>query len=303
MDILPQILMNGIVAGSIMALIAMGLSLIYGVLKFMNFAHGEMAMLGAFFYYFFFIALEWPILPSLIGTMALCGIAGIVFNKLIFEPLRMESPWTLLITSIGVSIFIKSLVLLIATGKSRNYAREGFDITTYELFNGEILITNIQILILIITTLTLIGMAVFLKYSKLGKAIRAVSDNMQVASLLGINVKSTINKIFIISTILAGMAGVLIGYEQNLSPNMGLWLSILAFAAVIVGGLGNIWGAVAGAMIMGILQNILVGIEIFGFSIPTSYKIAIAFTVMIIILIFKPRGLFGISLEEEAGRK
>ncbi len=302
MDIFLQILTNGIIQGSVIALIALGLSLIYGVLKFMNFAHGEMAMLGAFFYYVFFINLSWPIIPSFIAALALCGLAGILFDKLIFQPLKNESPWTLLITSIGVAIFLKSLVLLIATGKSKNYAREGFETTSYHLLNDQIIITDYQIAILLSTIIILISLALFLKYSKTGKAIRAVSDSASVAAILGINVRKTIRNIFIISTVIAGIAGILIGYEQNLSPYMGLWLSILAFSAVILGGLGNIWGAVAGAMILGILQNLIVGLTWWGYSIPTSYKSAIAFGIMILVLLIRPSGLFG-SNQTESSRK
>lgn len=303
MDIFLQVLTNGIIAGSVMALIALGLSLIYGVLKFMNFAHGEMAMLGAFFYYYFYIVLVWPIIPSLTLSVILCGFVGYLFNKAVFEKLKQESMWTLLITSIGVSIFTKSTMLLIATGKGRNYAREDFESVTYNFFDGKILITNYQLVILAATILILIGLTLFLKYTKTGKAIRAVSDNMEVAAILGINVKKIVNIIFIISTCLAGFAGILIGYEQNLSPNMGLVLSIIAFSAVIVGGLGSIKGAVLGAFIIGILQNVLVGINFGNFSIPTSFKSAIAFGVLIIVLLIRPRGLFGQTAEEDTTKK
>src|SRR3989338_1478627 len=108
MDLLPQILINGIIAGALYGLIALGLSMIYGVLGFMNFAHGELAMLGAFFYYYFFIALGWPLIPSLLVTILGCALAGYLFDKLVFERLRQENPWTLLITSIGVSLFIQA---------------------------------------------------------------------------------------------------------------------------------------------------------------------------------------------------
>jgi branched-subunit amino acid ABC-type transport system permease component len=297
MDILPQLIVNGIIAGSVIALIAMGLSLIYGVLQFMNFAHGEMAMLGAFFYYFLYIHTGWPVLPSLVGAIVICIALGLLFNKIIFEPLRQESPWTLLITSIGVSIFIKSTMTFFATGKSRGY---DYDATVYQWFNDSVRITDYQLWIIGATALTMVGMAAFLKYSKTGKSIRAVSDNAQIAAILGVDVKRTVTTIFAISTGLAAMAGILIGYEQNLTPNMGLWLSIMAFSAVIVGGLGNVWGAVLGAMIIGILQEVLVGIDLGPFSIPSSYKTAIAFSLVILMLLIRPRGLFGINTEEEA---
>jgi branched-subunit amino acid ABC-type transport system permease component len=303
MDILPQILVNGIIAGSVIALIALGLNLIYGVLKFMNFAHGDMAMVGAFFYYYFFSVLEWPILPSLLVTVLLSGVVGLLFNKLVFQHLRQESQWTLLITSIGVGLLLRSIVLMINGGFSRNYARGGYETEVYSLWDDAIRITDYQIVLLVCTLGVLIGMALFLKYSKTGKAIRAVSDNMQMASILGIPVKRTITTIFILSGCLAGFAGVLIGYEQNLSPTMGLVLSISAFSAVVVGGLGKVSGAVLGAMILGILQNVIVGMNWWGVSIPTSYKSAIAFSLLILMLTFRPRGLLGTSLEEEAGRK
>lgn len=303
MSLLPQILVNGILAGAVYGLIALGLSLIYGVMKFMNFAHGEMAMLGAFLYYYFFIALGWPILPSLLATLALCGLAGFLFDKLVFERLRQESQWTLLVTSIGVAFVIKALVLLVAGGASRNYIKPGHETTIYSWWDDRILITDYQIVILFSTALIVIGLALFLRYSTVGKTIRAVSDNMQAAAILGINVKKTIVTIFVLSTMLAGLAGVLIGYEQNLSPTMGLVISIMAFASVIVGGLGNVWGAVLGGFLMGLIQNLAVGVDWFGISISTSYKSAIAFIVLIIMLLVRPRGLFGISLEEEANRK
>jgi branched-chain amino acid transport system permease protein len=300
MDILPQILINGIVAGALYGLIALGLSLIYGVLGFMNFAHGEMAMLGAFIYYYFFIFLGWPILPSVIATVIGCGIAGLVFDKLIFERLRQENPWTLLVTSIGVSLFVKASMLLIATGKSRSYFREGYETQIYKFLDGRMVITNYQVFIILSTILILLGLALFLKYTKTGKAIRAVSDNPQAASILGINVKKTITQIFIISTAIAGFAGILIGYEQNLTPNMGFVLSIFAFAAVIVGGLGSIWGAVLGGFLIGLIQDLVVGLPWFGIEIPTSYKSAVAFVVLILMLLIRPGGLFGASAEEAA---
>lgn len=303
MDILPQILINGLLSGSVIALIAMGLSLIYGVLRFMNFAHGEIAMLGAFFYYLFFVNWGWPIFPSAVAAVVLCGLVGVLFNKTVFERLRNESEWTLLITSVGVSLLLRAVVLLIATGKSRNYAREGYETVSYNFFDGKILITDYQLFTVAATFTILIGLAIFLKHSRTGKAMRAVSDNMQVASILGIPVKKTITQIFILSTALAGFAGILIAYDQNLSPNMGLTLSIYAFAAVIVGGLGNVWGAALGAMILGVLQNLIIGVNWWGVSVPTSYKSAIAFSILILMLILRPRGLFGIRLEEEAGRK
>lgn len=299
MDLLPQILVNGLIAGALYGLIALGLSLIYGVLRFMNFAHGEMAMLGAFLYYFFFIRLEWSPIPGLLATLIGCALAGWLFDKLVFERLRQENPWTLLITSIGVSLFMQAAMLMIATGRSRSYLRDGYETVVYRWLDGRLVITQTQIILILSTVAILIGLTLFLKHSRAGKAIRAVSDNMEAAAILGIDVKKTITLIFVTSTIIAGFAGVLAGYEQNLTPTMGFNISIFAFSAVIVGGLGSVRGAVLGGFLLGMIQNLVVGLPWFGINVPTSYKSAVAFALLVIMLLLRPQGLFGPKLEEE----
>ena len=300
MNILPQILLNGFLAGSVMALAALGLSLIYGTFKFMNFAHGEMTMLGAMTYYFFFVYIGWDIVPSILMVIIVSSIIGTIFNKIIFEPMRRENAWTLMVTSVGVAFFIKGLITLIGGTDGRNYNREGYESTVYKFLDGALIITDYQIIMVIVMLFALVGIWLFLKYSKLGKSIRAVSDNEQLAAILGINTKKVLNKIFIISVSLAGLSGVLIGYEQNVSPNMGMPISIFAFVAVILGGLGHVWGAVLGAITIGVLQNLVVGLDWWGYSIPTVYKGAVAFFVLILLLIFRPHGLFGSKLKEES---
>lgn len=303
MDILPQILVNGVIAGCVMALVALGLSLIFGVLTFMNFAHGEMAMVGAILYYFFFIEFAWPIIPSTIVSVALVGVLAVLYNKGLFEPLRKQNPWTLMVISVGVSLFTKASVTLFAGEQAKSYSREGYETDIYNLFDGAAVITDYQVFIIIATVVILVGLATFLKYSKTGKAIRAVSDNMDLSEVVGIDSKRIITIIFVISSCIAAFAGILIGYEQNVTPHMGLFISVYAFVAVVLGGLGSIWGAVFGAMILGVLQNLIVGLDWFGYSIPTSYKSSVAFGLLIILLVFRPRGLFGPSLEEHMARK
>ena len=267
----------------------------------MNFAHGEMAMLGAYFYYLFYITLTWPVLPSILAALASCVVCGLLINKIIFSPMKRESQWTLLILSVGVGMFIKSAVQLIAGSFTLNFVRETYTPKVYEFAN--VTITQNQILVLMSTVSILLSLHFLLTKTRLGKAIRAVSDNMQLASVVGIGVNRTISWIFVISSSIAGFAGILIGYEQSLSPNMGQMLSVYAFAAVIVGGLGSVWGAVLGGLLVGILQDLLVGIDFGIFSIPTSYKSAIAFGLVMVFLILRPRGLFGISLEEDKTSK
>lgn len=303
MNILPQILVNGLIAGSLFALVALGLNLIYGNMKFMNFAHGEMAMLGGYFYYFGFIFLGWAPFPSILLSILLCAGLGWLFNRLIFSPMKNESQWTLLILSVGVSILIKSVVLLFTGGKTLNYSTGIYESHVYHFFHGSVTITQNQIFILLATGTILLLLHLLLHYSKWGKAIRAVSDNRPLASVLGIPVNRTIDSIFILSSAIAGFAGILIAYEQSLSPTMGQMLSVYAFAAVIMGGLGSVWGAVLGGFSIGIFADLFVGLDFGSFSIPTSYKSAVAFSIMILFLLFRPRGLLGMSLEEDRTSK
>lgn len=303
MNILPQLIANGLIAGSTIALIAVGLSLIYGVLKFMNFAHGEIAMLGAYFYYFFYITLGWEMVTSGILTILLCAFTGWVFNRFIFWPLRKESQWTLLIISVGVGMLIKNTIQMVSSGVTRTYFKEGVSNTVYHLWGDAVIITNNQIFIVISAFVLMFALFFFLKKSKLGKSIRALSDNLSLAEVVGIKVRSSTDWIFIISSAIAGFAGILIAYEESLTPNMGQHLSIYAFVAVILGGLGSIPGALVGGLLIGLIQDLATGISIGGMSIPSSYKSLIAFSVLIFFLLFRPRGLFGISLEEDKSQK
>ena len=303
MDILPQLLTNGIITGSSVALIAVGLSLIYGVLKFMNFAHGEFAMLGAYFYYYFFIVLSWSPVPSALLAIGLCATLGLLFNRLAFWPLRKESQWTLLIMSVGVGMFMKNSVQLLGTGETRSYFREGYENTVYQLFGGNVIITSNQLFILLLSLFSVLGLFFLLKKTKLGKSIRALSDDQSLAAVVGINTRRTVDAIFLISSGLAAFAGILITYENSLTVNMGQNLSILAFAAVVLGGLGSVPGALLGSFLLGILQELLTGITIAGYGIPSGYKSLISFSLLILFLLFRPRGLLGISLEEDKSQK
>ncbi len=303
MDILPQLLMNGLITGSSIALIAVGLSLIYGVLKFMNFSHGEFAMLGAYFYYYCFIVLKWTPLPSALVATVLCATLGWLMNRAIFWPMRRESQWTLLIISVGVGMLIKNSVQLVSTGETRSYFREGYESTVYHFWNDRLIVTQNQLFMFALSLLSVAALFLLLKKTKLGKAIRALSDDQNLAAVVGVSTRRTIDWIFIISSGLAGFAGILIAYENSITVNMGQNLSVIAFAAVIMGGLGSIPGALVGSYILGLLQDLLTGITIAGYGIPSSYKSLVTFSILILFLLFRPRGLLGISLEEDKSQK
>ncbi|MBI4994049.1 branched-chain amino acid ABC transporter permease [Candidatus Peregrinibacteria bacterium] len=287
---LAKFALNGLIAGSLYAVLALGLALIYGVLRFVNLAHGEIALTGAFSFYTFYIVLGWPIIPSAIAAMALLFVVVILIEKLVFLPVRDAPSFIPLIISIGLGILLRNLMILIYQPYARTLSS---NIKSFTLGSDIIRITDIQIIILISSIILMLGLWMFLKYTKIGRCIRATSDNKEIAAILGINVNKTITIIFLISAFLAGSAGILATFDQNLHPNLGSFFTIKSFAAVILGGIGSIPGAVLGGYLIGFAENILIAIPFNGWYIPSSYKDAIAFLVLILILYIKPTGFFG----------
>lgn len=297
MDILPQIIVISLISASIYMLIAAGLTLTFGALEFINFAHGDTAMLGGYAFFTLYITLGLPLLLSLALSALLIGILGILIERFTFRPVRDKQDFIPLILSIGISIIIQSLVLMLYGGGSKSYSNGELP-TIYSYLDGKVTITLTQIMI-IVTSITLVTILHFwLKKSKTGKAIRAVSDNKEIAAIMGIDVNKTIVIIFSISSALAAVAGTLIAFDQNLNPRMGLMLSIKAFAAIVLGGVGKFHGAILGAIIIAFSENLIVGLT----DISTSYKETIVFTIFIAILLIKPYGLFGGSKQEVESR-
>ncbi len=283
--VLEQLILNGIIAGGIYALIAIGFTLTYGLLRFLNMAHGSLYVLGAYLAYFAF-SLGFPIVAAFIIAVIGTAIAGVLLNKTVFKPLRdrKSSTLILLIASLGVFIFIENLILAIFGAEVRTI-RTG-PITQGMDFFGAI-ITQTQVVILLVAIVTLFLVEIFLQKTKTGKAMRATADNKDVAQVIGIDVEKITTYTFALGSALAASAGVLIAVEQNLEPTMGLSAIIKGFTASVVGGLGSVRGAVAGAFLLGLVENI--GI----WFLPSGYKDAIAFVVLVAFLLFRPQGLFG----------
>ncbi len=290
MGLVAQLIANGIIAGSIYGLVALGYTMVYGILKFINFAHGEVFMIGAYIGWVLFTFLGLPLWLSFIISMAGTALIGIFIEKIAYKPLRNASRLAPLITAIALSIFLQSLALLIFGSDIKTF-RTGEIVPGHQIFGA--VITNTQFLIIAVAVGLMVVLHLYIKYSKLGKAMRATSDNLQVAKLIGINTDKVITIVFAIGSALAAAAGVLIGIEQNLEPTMGVAIGIKAFTATVVGGIGNIYGAVIGAFMIGLIENL--GIMF----IPSGYKDAIAFFILIIFLIFKPQGLFGEKRETD----
>lgn len=292
MAIFNQLLINGIIAGAIYALVASGFSLIYSTNRFIHFAHGVVVAFSAYMLYLFFsllgIDFGFAVLLSLIFTIFL----GYGFNSLIYRNFRKRkaSNSVLLIASFGLLILMESLILLFfgADVKTIGFIRVAKGIE----FLGAI-ITPLQIFIVICSVLLFIGLFLFMKKTKIGKAMRAVSDNKDVAETVGINSEKIYSWSFVIGSFIAGIAGILIGLEQNLQPIMGTNLIIKGFTAAIIGGIGHVHGAILGALLLGLAEN-------FGiWYLPSGYKDAIAFILLFIFLLFKPTGILGIKKEGE----
>lgn len=293
LDILPQILVNGLIAGALYSLIALGLSLTYGILQFINFAHADLAIVGAYMFFFGEKAMKWPLTINFLFAIIVVGILGIVIEHLTFKPIRRAPAVAPMLASIGVQITLQSLILIFFGS-----AIESFDhsiVKSYSFFGDKIAITNTQIFAILSSLILMLLLFAYLKFTQTGKAIRAVADNLEVSSILGIRPNRIIKIIVFIGSILAGFAGIFIGYDYNLHPTMGIPLIIKAFAAVIIGGLGNIPGAIIGGFTIGILENLAIGLT----PLPASYKDAIAFILLILILFLRPQGILGQATESK----
>jgi len=293
MSIVAQLIVNGLIAGAIYALIATGFSLIYNIKKLFHIAHGAVYTVSAFIGYTFVVLLDLNLVASVALTLIIAAILGILTDKIVYRPLRSQkhNEMPLLLASFGVFILLESLVLLFFGADVKTF---GFPITQgYDIFGA--IITKIQIIILAVAIASFILLQLFLKRTRLGKALRSVSDNKEIASTLGINVEKTTMVTFAIGSVLAGVAGILIGIEQNLEPSMGFIAILKGFTAAIIGGLGNVSASVLGGFLLGIVENL--GI----WYLPSGYKDAIAFIILIIFLIFRPRGLLGVKTREESG--
>ena len=284
MDFLLQSILNGILAGCIYALFAMGLTLIYGVLNFVNFAHGELIMWGAYFLYLF---MEKPIgLPftlALPPALFLTILLGMGIDQFVFKPLRPANRLTLLIAALGLSFFLRNGAQFFWGAEIRTY---GFEIKRGMRFLG-VSITFNQIAIILTSILCILFLYLLFHRSRMGKSMRAVSDNLELARVVGIDTKRTIRIAWIIAALLAGVGGILLALDTNLQPGMGLINLVKAFAATLLGGVGNLWGAFWGGILIGLAENL--GVLV----ISPGYKDAIAFGIMVLMLLIRPATLLG----------
>jgi branched-chain amino acid transport system permease protein len=301
-----QQLINGLSLGSIYALIALGYTMVYGVLRFINFAHGDVFMVGA---YTGFYAARWmngrfhtsPSIPFALAvlmiSMVVCAIVGIVIERLAYAPLRNRARLTVLITAIGVSLFLEYGGQQFFGAGPENFPQlmPNYAVLSTPSFT----IMSNQLIVLGVTIALLIGLTFVVLKTKLGTAMRALSFNPTAASLMGINNNVVISFTFGLGSALAAAAGILwaVNYP-SINPLMGLLPGVKAFVAAVLGGIGNIPGAALGGLILGVTETLVVGYSA-KLHIPPSYRDAVAFVVLIVILLFKPSGLLGKSGSEK----
>ena len=287
-------LINGISLGSVYAIIALGYTMVYGIAKMLNFAHGDVIMVGA---YVCFCAMSYLNLPPLVGVvmaMIVCTVLGMIIEKLAYKPLRQATSLAVLITAIGVSYFLQNMALLIWKSDPKVFTSVVDGLPTLKLFDGQLTISPVTIVTVLANIVIMIALTLFTSKSKKGKAMRAVSEDKGAAQLMGINVNSTISLTFAIGSGLAAIAGVLLcSAYPTLMPTTGSMPGIKAFTAAVLGGIGSIPGAMLGGVLLGV-------IEIFGKAyISTQLSDAIVFAVLIIVLLIKPTGLLGKKISEK----
>ena len=286
-----QQLINGLSLGSIYALLALGYTMVYGIIKLINFAHGEVYMLGAFIGYYVINTFQFGLFGTLLTSMVLGAIIGMLIEFFAYRPLRKSTRIAALITAIGVSFLIQSVTIYFIGADTRPFPQI-IDNTTYTL--GELSISKIELLIIFISIVLMLVLQFIVKKTKMGRGMRAVSVDPAAAQLMGINVNHTISFTFAIGSALAAAGGVLIGlYYNSIDPMMGVAPGLKAFIAAVFGGIGIIPGAALGGFMIGIIETL---VSALGF---TAYRDAVVYGILIIILLVKPTGLLGKNTKEK----
>ena len=288
-----QHLINGISLGSIYALIALGYTMVYGILQLINFAHSDVYMMGAFVAYY---SAKWlginespgisTLIILLIAAMVGCSVLGFSIERLAYRPLRKAPKLNILITAIGVSLFLEYSGQILFGADPKVFPNVIQDSVIVD-FAG-IQLKSLDVAVLGVTVCVMLFLNFLIYRTKVGKAMRAVSTNMNVASLMGVNTDRIISFTFIVGSSLAGVGSVLVGMKYpKIEPLMGMMIGLKAFVAAVLGGIGSIGGAVLGGLIMGLSEEMVVG------YFSSTYRDALAFGILIVILIFKPAGLLG----------
>jgi len=307
LDIFAQQLINGLIVGSIYALIALGYTMVYGILGLINFAHGEVVMIGAMvtiscLHILMGAGIDLPgfmlVAISLLMAIPLCAILGFTIERVAYRPLRKAPRLAPLITAIGVSIVLQNLAMMI-WGRQYVAFPDVLPASSHIIFGASI--TSLQILIIVLAALIMTGLLLLVNRSKLGRAMRATAQNSQVAQLMGVNINHVISMTFIIGSCLGAVAGVMVAANYGQAhAYMGFMLGLKAFSAAVLGGIGNLAGAVIGGLLLGIIEALGAGYigDLTGGVLGSQYQDVFAFMVLILVLVFRPSGIMGERVAE-----
>ena len=288
-------LINGISLGSVYAIIALGYTMVYGNAKMLNFAHGDVIMVGSYIVFISVNQMGIPPVVAILLSMALCTVLGLAIERFAYKPLRGASSLAVLITAIGVSYLLQNLALLIWGSDPKNFTSV-VDIPALDLHlaGGKIVVSSETVITIVTAAIIMVGLSLFVNHTKLGHAMLAVSEDKGAAQLMGVNVNSTIALTFAIGSALAAVAGVLLcSAYPSLTPTTGAMPGIKAFTAAVFGGIGSIPGAMLGGVLLGIIEIMSKA------YVSTQLADAIVFAVLIVVLLVKPTGIFGKKIQEK----
>ncbi|MBO4538340.1 MAG: branched-chain amino acid ABC transporter permease [Erysipelotrichaceae bacterium] len=288
-----QFLITGLSLGSVYAIIALGYTMVYGIAKMLNFAHGDIIMIGAYIAYFAMGKYNLPAFVAVMVSVLVCTLLGVVVERLAYKPLRKVSSLSVLITAIGVSYFLQNGAQLLWSSSPKMFTAI-IPASTIKLFDGRLTITWLSVFTIVVTLLIMIGLTVFVTRSRIGKAMRACAEDKDTARLMGINVDTTISITFAIGSGLAAVAAALYASAyQSISPTLGSMPGIKAFTAAVFGGIGSMPGAFLGGLLLGVIETLVKG------YLTTQLSDAFVFGILIIILLVKPNGLLGRKYNEK----
>ena len=285
MEILPQLILNSIIAGAIYSMIALGFNLIYGTTKFFDLGYGALTAVGGYSVFYFYKTLGLNIYVSILLGVIIAGIVGFIVYRFVYSPLRAKksSGMVLLVAALGVLTAVQAIVAILFTSQFQTLSRNVGTERVFNILGG--VITQTQLITLILGLIIMVVIGLVFRFTLFGKAIKAIGDDEEVSQIVGINTNKVIGWVFFIGSAIGGLAGILIGFDTGIEPTMGLSLLLKGVIASIIGGIGNVYGGVIGAFLLAFIEN-------FGiWHISGEWKDAIAFIVLILFLLFRPQGI------------